>query len=150
MELYNTMKTITHYEYTTFVLGEHPHPLAQYRQITHDLSLAKRWFRGNKKNVKVLTKVLAEWNQRNTLSELTNADSERMYWIDRLAKRSAVELLSTGKVSADTMFKMACMTTEDFSECVKRATILADRLNKTTQGAEQSVNLDTVPADMLK
>ena len=145
------MKTITHFEYTTFVLGEHPHPLAQYRQIQHDLSLAKRLFRGNKENVKVLTKVLAEWNQRNTLSELTSDNnSERMYWIDRLAKRSAVELLSTGKVSAETMFKMACMSTEDFAECVKRATILADRLNKTTQGAEQSVNLDTVPADMLK
>jgi len=145
------MKTITHFEYTTFVLGEHPHPLAQYRQITHDLALAGRFFRGNKENVKVLKKVLAEWNQRNTLSELTsNDDSERMYWIDRLAKRSAVELLSTGKVSSDTMFKMTCLSTESFAECVKRATILADQLNKTTQGAEQSVNLDTVPADMLK
>lgn len=145
------MKTFTYFEYTTFVLAEYPHPLAQYRKITSDLKLAKRWFRGNKANALVLETVLAEWKDQYDLETLeADLTAEKEYWIDRLAKRSAVELLSTGKVSTETMYKMASFAEADFVECVKKATLLADRLNKTTQSAEQAVNLNTVPADMMK
>ena len=72
------------------------------------------------------------------------------YFVERLAKRSAIELLSTGKVSADTMEDMTCLGDDYFVDCVRQATIIATQLNEEVQKAEKTVQQDdVVPKNMM-
>jgi hypothetical protein len=70
---------------------------------------------------------------------------EKEYWIKRLAKHGAVQLLAQGKVSADIMFKMASLPNNDYVECVKETTKLSSYMNDVTQKAEKEV----MPADIV-
>lgn len=76
--------------------------------------------------------------------------SELKYYVERLAKQSAIELLSTGKVSASTMEDMTCLGNQYFIDCVRQATVIASQLNTEVQSAEKSVQQDdVVPLNMM-
>ena len=76
---------------------------------------------------------------------------EKEYWIKKLAKQCAIELLSQGKVATDTMFKVSCLDNTSFEECIKEATKLSTHLNHVVQQAEKTVKPDDiVPEELMR
>ena len=74
---------------------------------------------------------------------------EEDYWVELLAKRSAVELITNGRVGYDTMNNMTCLSNSAFTSCVKRASIIASQLNDAVQTAEKSVESEDLDPKYL-
>jgi predicted HTH domain antitoxin len=80
-----------------------------------------------------------------------DAKKETDFWIKKLAKQGAVELLAQGKVSASTMSKIASLEYNEFVECVRETTKLSSFMNEIAKKAEREVQpQDIVPADYMK
>lgn len=145
---------MSQFEYTTFVLGKCVSPAAKYAKVNQDLEDANAvpFWRKNRARIKMLKSVKSKLESEYNTNELqfSNEVDELKHHVERLAKRSAVELLSTGKVSAETMEDMTCLGNDYFIDCVKQSTIIASQLNHEVQGAEQSVKQeDVVPLNMM-
>jgi hypothetical protein len=144
----------TKFEYITFGLGEYPTVASKYRKICEDFDKINSVFlksKEQKDNIRVLTELKAEYESLHSADELEmTEEKEKEYWIKRLAKRGAVELLAQGKVSADVMFKMASLSSDDYVECVKETTKLSSYMNHVTQQAEKEVApSDIVPNELM-
>ena len=145
---------MSEFEYTTFVLGRCSTTAAKYAKVNQDLEDANAvpFWKRNRARIKMLTSVKAGLEKANNAADLKFAsdDEQLKYYVEALAKRSAVELLSTGKVSAETMENMICLGTDYFIDCVKKSTIIASQLNHEVQKAEKSVQQeDVVPLNMM-
>ena len=145
---------MSEFEYTTFVLGRCSSPAAKFAKVTEDLEDARAvpFWKRNRARIKMLETAKARLETEYNSSELsfTDATEQLKYYVERLAKRSAVELLSTGKVSADTMEDMTCLGNDYFIDCVKQSTIIASQLNHEVQNAEKSVQQeDVVPLNLM-
>ena len=144
----------TKFEYTTFGLSEYTTVASKYRKICEDFDKINSVFlksKEQKDNIRVLTELKAEYQSLYSADELEMTEQkEKEYWIKRLAKRGAVELLAQGKVSADVMFKMASLSNDDYVECVKETTKLSSYMNHVTQQAEKEVvPSDIVPTELM-
>jgi hypothetical protein len=144
----------TKFEYTTFDLGEYPTVTSKYRKICEDLNTLERvMFKNKDQKAKIilLTELKAEYESSNPADELVMTEQkEKEFWIKRLAKHGAVQLLAQGKVSADVMFKMASLPSNDYVECVKETTKLSSYMNDITQRAEKEVMpADVVPNELM-
>lgn len=145
----------TKLEYTMFALGEYPTVASKYRKICEDLNMhnSLSYFsrKAEKSTIAYLTELKAEYESIYSADELEMTEQkEKEYWIKRLAKRGAVELLAQGKVSADVMFKMASLSNNDYVECVKETTKLSSYMNHVTQQAEKEVApSDIVPNELM-
>ena len=142
------------FEYTTFVLGRCLSPAAKYAKVNSDINQEKNkpFWRRDKSKIKMLKSVEQSLVKQYNKSDLTFADevSELKYYVERLAKRSAIELLATGKVSTETMEDMTCLGNQYFIDCVRQATIISSQLNNEVQSAEKSVQHDdVVPLHMM-
>lgn len=139
----------TKFEYTTFGLSDYTTVASKYRKICEDFDKINSIFlksKEQKDNIRVLKELKAEYESSYTSDELAMTEQkEKEYWIKRLAKHGAVQLLAQGKVSADIMFKMASLSNNDYVECVKETTKLSSYMNDVTQRAEKEV----VPADIV-
>jgi hypothetical protein len=76
-------------------------------------------------------------------------DDERHHWIQTIARKAAADLLTIGKVQPEHMLEMASLPREDFSECVKVATLTARSLNVLTIAAEKDLNTDTISNEIV-
>lgn len=76
-------------------------------------------------------------------------DDERYHWIQTIARKAAADLLTIGKVQPEHMLEMASLPREDFSECVKVATLTARSLNDLTIAAEKDLNTDTISNEIV-
>lgn len=145
---------MTKFEYSTFVLGNYPTVASKYRKINEDLKNEKAKLVGKDKNlISVLTAVKHEFDSMYEADELNFDDDlqEKEYWIKKLAKQCAIELLSQGKVATDTMFKVSCLDNTSFEECIKEATKLSTHLNHVVQQAEKTVKPDDiVPEELMR
>lgn len=145
---------MTKFEYSTFVLGNYPTVASKYRKINEDLSVAnKKTFGKDKSLINMLTAIKADFENKHDTKSLTIDDDaqERDYWIKKLAKQGAVELLSQGKVSTDTMFKVSCLDNASFEECIRETTKLSTHLNHIVQQAEKTVKPDDiVPEELMQ
>lgn len=144
----------TKFEYTTFGLSEYTTVASKYRKICEDFDKINSVFlksKEQKDNIRVLTELKAEYQSLYSADELEMTEQkEKEYWVKRLAKRGAVELLAQGKVSADVMFKMASLSNDDYVECVKETTKLSSYMNHVTQQAEKEVvPSDIVPTELM-
>ena len=144
----------TKFEYTTFDLGEYPTVASKYRKICEDLNTLERvMFKNKDQKAKIilLTELKAEYESSTPADDLVMTEQkEKEYWIKRLAKHGAVQLLAQGKVSADVMFKMASMSSDDYVDCVKETTKLSSYMNDVTQRAEKEVMpADVVPNELM-
>jgi hypothetical protein len=141
--------SITKFEYTTFGLSEYTTVASKYRKICEDLNTIKSVFLKSKEQkdcIRILKELKAEYESSYPADELVMTEQkEKEYWIKRLAKHGAVQLLAQGKVSADIMFKIASMSSNDYEECVKEITKLSSYMNDVTQKAEKEV----MPADIV-
>jgi len=140
----------TKFEYITFGLSEYPTVTSKYRKICEDLNMYNSLSYFLRKTVKAkigyLIELKAEYESIHPADELVMTEQkEKEYWIKRLAKHGAVQLLAQGKVSAEVMFKIASMSSNDYEECVKEITKLSSYMNDVTQKAEKEV----MPADIV-
>lgn len=139
----------TKFEYTTFTLANYPTIASKYRKICEDLVDTSRPFLKNndqKAKINILKELKADYESLHPEDELIMTEQkEKEYWVKRLAKHGAVQLLSQGKVSADIMFKMASLSSSDYEACVKETTKLSSYMNDITQKAEKEV----MPADIV-
>jgi len=145
---------MSEFEYTTFVLGRCLTPAAKYAKVNNDINeeKSKPFWRRNKLKIAMLKSAKASLTKQYTTADLSFVDeiSELKYYVERLAKQSAIELLSTGKVSASTMEDMTCLGNQYFIDCVRQATVIASQLNTEVQSAEKSVQQDdVVPLNMM-
>jgi histone H3/H4 len=142
------------FEYTTFVMGRCSTPAAKYTKVNEDLEDANAvpFWRKNRAHIKMLNEVKSglELEYSTTDLQFSNSIEQIEYFVERLAKRSAIELLSTGKVSSETMEDMTCLGSDYFSDCVRKATVIASQLNNEVQAAEKTVQQDdVVPKNMM-
>ena len=139
----------TKFEYTTFGLSEYTTVASKYRKICEDLNTINSVFlksKEQKDNIRILKELKADYELSYSADELEMTEQkEKEYWIKRLAKHGAVQLLAQGKVSAEIMFKMASLSSLDYEECVKETTKLSSYMNDVTQKAEKEV----MPADIV-
>lgn len=144
----------TKFEYTTFGLSEYTTVASKYRKICEDLNTLKSVFlksKEQKDNIRILKELKADYELSYSVDELVMTEQkEKEYWIKRLAKHGAVQLLAQGKVSAEIMFKMASLSSLDYEECVKETTKLSSYMNDVTQKAEKEVMPnDIVPNELM-
>ena len=139
----------TKFEYTTFGLSEYTTVASKYRKICEDLNTINSVFlksKEQKDNIRILKELKADYELSYSADELEMTEQkEKEYWIKRLAKHGAVQLLAQGKVSAEIMFKMASLPSDDYVDCVKETTKLSSYMNDVTQKAEKEV----MPADIV-
>lgn len=76
-------------------------------------------------------------------------DDDRHHWIHFIAAKAASDLLTIGKVQPEHMLEMSGLSKEDFSECVKVATMTARSLNNYTVAAEKDLNIDTINDEIV-
>lgn len=143
----------TKFEYTTFTLGEYPTVASKYKKINEDLEHANRrpFLYKDKKLIQLLLSLKKEYDSSYPIEELImDAKKETEFWIKKLAKQGAVELLAQGKVSAATMSKIASLEYNDFVECVRETTKMSSFMNEVAKKAEREVQpQDIVPNDYM-
>lgn len=117
------------------------------RQIDSDLNEKNSIFSSN-----TLT---AERNRLMTFLEEEGADNiesavlnfeelEKQYWVSTLGKRAAVEILSAGKISVETMDKMIRLPEDLYIKATQICVKLANAVDATTRQAEEDVGIRVV------
>ena len=150
----------TRYEIETFVLGEHPHPARQaqllineirYVQSQIEINNGKHTKAGLEAELKILEDILADMSQKHDVPALLeNIETyEEQYWVDRLARMAAIDILTIGKIQPDHMNRIAALNDTAFANCVKTTANLAKLLNDGVVQAERQLSQDMVPQDMM-
>ena len=130
------MSIRTKYEIETFVLGAHPTMARKAMALQSELIAARA---NNHPDLPVLEAVAADFESANgSMDSLVAAveESEEEYWVNRLAKLAAIDILTIGKVQPEHMAYMSAMSDEAFAATVKSATALAKSLNSSVQEIE--------------
>lgn len=137
---------MTKFEYVTFTLGRLPMPAGKYQKVLDDISCNK-----DKELVSMLQSVKKDLEKEYSKEELTfTPESELAYWTQLLAKQSAIELLTSGKLSTETLTRVTCLPHDEFLKSVKETTVIATHLNSVIQQAEKSITPDDViPPEMM-
>jgi Lhr-like helicase len=129
------MSIRTRFEIETFVLGAHPTPARKAQALTSELMQAREQ---QHPDLPVLEAVYKDFSEKHDVDALL-ADiegSEEEYWVHRLAKLAAIDILTLGKVQPEHMNYMVALQDEAFSACVKEATSIAKQLNYEVQQIE--------------
>ena len=145
--------TVSKFEYNTFTLGEYPGVNFKYKKVCDDLAEANKGWRKDAKLIAMLTEVKQELESHYDSKKLNtiNKQDEINFWVEKLSRKAAVELLELGKISPELMFKITCLDADDLVECVRKTTVLSSQLNHEVQNAEQTVQQgDVVPIDQMK
>jgi hypothetical protein len=132
----------TRFEIETFVLGAHPTTARKAQALLVDLTEARAT---NHPDLEVLEAVAADFEAANgKLEELVAGieSSEEEYWVEKLAKLAAIDILTIGKVQPEHMAYMSSLNDAAFSACVKTATVLAKTLNEQVREIEAELGSD--------
>jgi hypothetical protein len=138
------MSIRTRFEIETFLLGAHPTKARQAQQLVTEIEQAKAQ---NHPDLPVLEAVMADFSAANDVEALLAGieESEEEYWVQRLARLAAIDILTIGKVQPEHMNYMASLNDEAFATCVKNASTLAKTLNDQVRLVE--AELSTALAD---
>lgn len=151
----------TRYELENFVLGEHPHPARQaqllvkeIRCVEHALAAGdadENTTAGLKAELNILYDILVNMNDKHDVKALLdNIETyEEQYWVDRLARLAAIDMLTIGKIQPDHMNRIAALNDVAFANCVKTTTQLAKILNDGVVQAERQLSQDMVPQELM-
>jgi predicted HTH domain antitoxin len=134
------------------MLASYPTVASKYRKICEDLKIesSMSYFGRDKTRRKLLTDLKTEYELSYPAEELIMTESkESEYWIKRLAKEGAVELIAQGKVTSITMSKISSLPRKQFEECVAEVTKIASYLNHISKEAERTVTPDDIVPDDL-
>lgn len=136
------MSIRTRFEIETFVLGAHPTTARKAQALLVDLTEARL---SNHPDLEVLEAIAADFVAEHGELETLVADiesSEEEYWIEKLAKLAAVDILTIGKVQPEHMNYMTALSDEAFTACVKSTTALAKSLNESVRTIEAELDSD--------
>ena len=129
------MSIRTRFEIETFVLGAHPTPARKAQVLTQELMQAREQ---KHPDLQILEDIYKDFSAEHDVDALL-ADidsSEEEYWVNRLAKLAAIDILTIGKVQPEHMNYMVALEDEAFAACVKSATSIAKQLNYEVQQIE--------------
>ena len=115
------------------------------RKIDSDLELEQRTFEQNclLEEREYLANFIKNEPQNEVQSILTNWQiTEEEYWIDHLGKIAAIELLTIGKPSLETMTKMVKLPESAYIKSTQICVKLANAIKEATILAEQEVGID--------
>jgi hypothetical protein len=116
------------------------------RKIDSDLELEQRTFEQNclLEERNYMVNFIKNEPQNEVQSILTNWQiTEEEYWIDYLGKIAAIELLTIGKPSLETMTKMVKLPESAYVKATQICVKLANAIKEATVMAEQEVGIDT-------
>lgn len=137
------MSIRTRFEIETFVLGTHPTPARKAQALMADLLQARA---EEHPDLPVLEAVYADFAKEHDVTALLNSieEQEEEYWVKRLGRLAAIDILTIGKVQPEHMSYMASLGDEAFAACVKTATSMAKELNDSVQQIEAELGSDLV------
>lgn len=135
----------TRYEIETFVLGAHPSPARKAQVLTQELMKARET---SHPDLPVLEAIYKDFSAEHNVEELTKdiESTEEEYWVHRLAKLAAIDILTIGKVQPEHMAYMVSLPDEAFKASVKEATSIAKQLNYEVQQIEAELQADLASA----
>jgi len=135
------MSIRTRFEIETFVLGAHPTPARKAHARQTELFQAREQ---QHPDLPVLEEIYTAFSAEHDVDALI-ADinsSEEEYWVNRLGKLAAIDILTIGKVQPEHMNYMVALEDEAFAACVKTATSIAKQLNYEVQQIEAELQAD--------
>jgi len=134
------MSIRTRFEIETFLLGAHPTVQRQALELNTELMQARTQ---QHPDLPLLESVAADFVATHGPLDSLIADiesTEEEYWVARLARLAAIDILTIGKVQPEHMNYMTSLSDEAFSSCVKSATALAKSLNESVQVIEAELS----------
>ena len=133
------MSIRTRVEIETFLLGAHPTKSRQAKQLVTELEQAKAQ---DHPDLPVLEAVYADFSSENDVEALLSAieTEEEEYWVKRLARLAAIDILTIGKVQPEHMNYMAALSDEAFAACVKSASLMAKTMNEQVREIEAELS----------
>lgn len=137
------MSIRTRFEIETFLLGAHPTASRKAQVLQAELLQARA---ENHPDLAVLEAIMADFSKENDVDALIAGieESEEEYWVNRLARLAAIDILTIGKVQPEHMNYMASLSDEAFAASVKSATQLAKTLNESVREIEAELGSDIV------
>jgi len=130
------MSSRTRFEIETFLLGSHPTVERQALELQNELMQARMQQHPDLAMLEaVATDFVAKNGEFDALISGIEATEEE-YWVSRLARLAAIDILTIGKVQPEHMNYMASLSDDAFASCVKSATTLAKSLNDSVQEIE--------------
>lgn len=136
------MSIRTRFEIETFVLGAHPTMARKAHALHTELEQARAT---QHPDLPVLEAVASDFESENgKLEDLVASieETEEQYWVEKLAKLAAVDILTIGKVQPEHMNYMSALSDEAFTACVKTTTALAKTLNESVRVIEAEMDSD--------
>lgn len=135
--------TISLYQLKNIILAEQ---YTKSRKLTELETLLTQFKISKNTYDKAKADILEDETELSVMEKFESEDRE--HWIQTYANRTAADLLTLGKVQPETMLAMSLLSTEDFEEVVKHATIKANKLNTSTMEVEKRINLNSVPLEL--
>jgi len=134
------MSIRTKFEIETFLLGSHPTKSRQAQQLVTEIAQAEA--QGHP-DLPILQEVMEKFAAENDVDALLASieESEEEYWVQRLARLAAIDILTIGKVQPEHMNYMASLSDESFATCVKNASVLAKTLNDQVREIENELSV---------
>lgn len=120
------------------------------RKINSDLEQEQRTFETNclLEEKEYLVNFIKSQPESEISSILTNWQiTEEEYWIDNLGKIAAIELLTIGKPSLETMTKMVKLPEDAYIKATQICVKLANAIKQATMTAEKEIGVDSTIAD---
>lgn len=155
------------YEFEHFFLESHPTPARQIVAVMKEIELLHAEIsrlsvdlnQEKSPNLqRVLTETKQKYDQAVTWYENIDPDirdaiiseysvQEAEYWANYLGRQAALELLTFGRTTKDTMDRMSCLPVEAFEESVRICVRYAALIKNTTASVEETlgINTDGVP-----
>ena len=139
---------VTQYYFDTFVVGAHhsmPHlvadllkrkALAQWRKVQGEIPNIQR-----DEYDKLIGMIDAKLETIN-VEELNDVElAEPVYWVNELARRSAIEINTYGRIRPETMSLLMCVDEEDFVTIMRISAGFTSRLQMISETAEVTAPL---------
>ena len=146
---------LSRFELTNFLLERHPTPARQLAEVMLEIERINGRLNRNQfdddREYKMLEQrydMLSEWYDSMSADEriaILSAyeNEESAYWTNVLGRKAAIEILTAGKASFDTMDRMSLLSSEDFEQAVRICTRYARMIADLTQIAENTVSAPT-------
>lgn len=115
------------------------------RKIDSDLLTETRQYETKclEEEKRILEEILLKQDLTELESKVSNWEMlEREYWTEHLGKIAAIELLTYGKPSVDTMTKMAKLPEELYIRSTQICVKLANTIKEATVKAEQEIGIN--------
>jgi hypothetical protein len=119
-------------------------------QLNYDLSVYEKKLANVKEELDTfcdIVKTLVPDAQSLETYKTQNPELERDYWVTRMAKQAAMDLLTIGRISQGNMDSIVMMPLADQEETVKAALTYTATLNKAIGAVDERVKLEIQQKD---